>query len=62
MPDFLDSLSDHGRAQWYQLLQELGIAYKAKDKQRTVSVSAKLEDIEEIGKLMAQAPRRSKDE
>lgn len=61
MPDFLDSLSDHGRAQWYRLLQQLGIAYKARDK-RTVELSAKLEDLEEISKLMAQAPRRSKDE
>jgi len=57
--DFMDALTDHGRAQLYQIMKVLGMAYKPKPR-KPVEVSGKIEGPAEIGKLMAQAPGSDK--
>jgi len=59
MPEWIDSLSDHGRQAWYSLLQSMVMAYRKKDKKQMVEISAKLESVEEIGSLIRQQPGRA---
>jgi hypothetical protein len=59
--DFLDCLTDHGRAELYRLMKVLGMAYKPKP-YKMVTVSGKLETPAEIGKIMRQAPGKDKSE
>lgn len=60
MPEWIESLNEHGRQEWYKLLQSMGMAYHAKDKRKVIEVSGQLEDIESIAKIMAQAPGKDK--
>lgn len=57
--DFMDALTDHGRAQLFQIMKVLGMAYKPKPR-KPVEVSGKLEPVEKIEQLMRQAPGSDK--
>jgi len=59
--DFVDCLTDHGRAQLYQIMMVLGMAYKPKPR-KPVEVSGKIEPVEKIEQLMRQAPGSDKSE
>jgi hypothetical protein len=58
MPDFLDCLTDQARAEWYVLMQNLGMAYGQRKKM--IEVNAKLEDIESIQRQMTLKPGEDK--
>ena len=58
MPDFVETLNDHGRAEWYKLLQEMGLAYGQKKKM--IEINTKLEEVESIDKIMRQVPGQDK--
>jgi hypothetical protein len=59
--DFMDALTDHGRAQLYQIMKVLGMAYNPKPR-KPVEVSGKMEPVEKIEQLMRQAPGQDKSE
>jgi hypothetical protein len=58
MPDFLDCLTDQARAEWYVLMQNLGMAYGQRKKM--LEINTKLEDVENIDKIMRQVPGQDK--
>jgi len=58
MPDWIDTLSAHGRAEWYALLQEMGLNYGQRKKM--LEINTRLEEIDEIDRLMRQAPGEDK--
>lgn len=58
MPDFLDCLTDQARAEWYVLMQNLGMAYGQRKKM--IEINTKLEDVENIDKIMRQVPGQDK--
>lgn len=62
MTDFLDALTPNARVQWYILLHEMGLAYKAKDKRHMVEVNYALENIEDVAKIMTLKPGEDKSE
>ena len=57
--DWVDCLSDHGRAEWYTLLREMGLAYG--QRKAMLEINTKLETAEnEIPRLMALRPGEDK--
>jgi hypothetical protein len=58
MPDFLDCLTDQARAEWYVLMQGLGMAYGQRKKM--LEINTKMEDVENIDKIMRQVPGQDK--
>ena len=57
--DWVDCLSDHGRAEWYALLHETGLAYG--QRKAMLEINTKLETAEnEIPRLMALRPGEDK--
>ena len=53
---FCDSLSDRGRVNWWKLCREYGVSVPKEKDERRIHVEGKMEDLEEIAKLMAQRP------
>lgn len=58
MPDFLDCLTDQARAEWYVLMQNLGMAYGQRKKM--IEVNTKMESIEDVAKIMQLRPGEDK--
>jgi hypothetical protein len=58
LPDFLDCLTDQARAEWYVLMQNLGMAYGQRKKM--LEINTKLEGIEEIDHILRQQPGEDK--
>lgn len=53
MPKFTDCLTENARAEWYVLMKESGLAYGT---EKMIEINTKLEELEEIKEIMAQAP------
>jgi hypothetical protein len=61
MTEFMDALTDHGRAQLYQIMKVLGMAYKPKPR-KPLEVLGKIEDPQEIERIMSMPPGKDKTE
>ena len=61
MPEFMDTLTDHGRAQLFQIMKMLGMAYKPKPR-KSVEVVGKMENLEGVAKIMSMPPGKDKTE
>jgi hypothetical protein len=56
LTDNMNTDRARARAEWYALMKEYGLVYKARNKQRMVEINTRLEKLEDIPKIMQAVP------